>query len=1210
MPNRPFLHADIYDSNNPQLNARTFQRCKAKNDVAYEGRFREAFPTMWACAYELDKLVQAYGKGTGADLTPEHYAAVEEWVSMFVLYYSGIVNQETIHESEFVDEGDRTSEYDPDLWPALSGTFPGRADNPLKSVTLLRADDEERTVVGAYYPHLVFFPGRGRAAWRESPVLNNYLHGSSTKLSWARCYAEAAREPQDKADLADYLASVAETLGGAYGMALQRFCRSHNLSLPAGAGRFKDENPFAANAGWRRAIVEDAAVIMEAYPLARETVRNGVTERTYYLVQGLRIQAPWMSEKFGKGMPTPQLVRKRTDTEITINWAGREIPYRLKNLAKGDTFNENVVLLKDLFLEKPAYWCKQPEIESPEGPFAALVENFHKQEVNSHANQSRELRKLCPDTALILAPVNAEFIEHFGYPDEQNYYGSDQTHLAHKLKGVECVTVDEAVEGGVKEGARWKFLVTSRDGRERPILWSEMIEQSPKLANKSVAIWPPKVSADWRLYAIRSRGEKKKESGAWVLIDENGNYGRPESRSESENLSVLQDSEKPNRPVALMLYDAADQPRGVFFLKLQPNVSASDRDRAYLGIDFGTSNTCLAYAKERSASPQTLIFSLKPAWVWGRPQQDTAGFVPYEWHGRPFYSTVLLAPKDNLALSNKSGGEIRAADLFRVDIPVLHRELAGSLYTGGLEKSWNAYPDLKWDVEDENRAWRAFFLSLSLLYAHAELLFNKGGMKISKCIWTYPLAFGGGKDKLFKAEADTVLKNVQELCYGKRDNSAADLSDMINESEAIALSQGVGSEGSNYVDVFIDIGGGSTDIAVYGNGRFLVQDSVEVAGRAFFAFAEESVDPTHPYSKYESEGAKNFRENLHRLLHGTNGQFTKPSSPAGDGQAFTADMYKLDTFYSITIGNLPETAPDNKHSLTMGERKILDGPKGPSINNRSYQTYRSLLFYRHLISYGLLQACAAVLNDPELDPRFRLICSGNGWGFTLFAGLNKGGDTVRKAIKAEADRLLTSIKETLLQKLGAPVGEQEADAAHEKRRRCIEGLAVGEVKFLGRGAAKIAVAQGAAKKEPGPGSEGAATNGDGPDGDGPGLVCYAGLKLDPLKVNGQTISVDWLDQWATEVLLGRVTERDNGLNSVEFDRLSDDGQPCDPLLTVFVKPRDKWGEINSVVRKTGHYERNKVLAKSPVNQLLARVLYPRGDRHFFLENMAQQEKCE
>lgn len=1196
MPNRPFLHADIFDDNNPQLNARTFRKCEAKKTENLDGRFREAFPTMWAVAYELDKLVQAYGKeGNSDDLTPEHHAAVEEWVSMLVLYYSGAINPETVEEDQFKDEGDDMSDYDPDLWPALAGTFPGRTTSPLQSMTLLRADDDERTVVGAYYPRIVFFPSRGRSAWRQSMALRNYLRDGDPQLSWTKTFAETVREngAQDRADLIDYLARVAVTLGGAYGTAIAKFCRARGLNLPADVRPFDDENPFAPNARWKRAIVENAEEIMAAYPLVRETSINGVKERIYYLVQGMRTESPWMSKKFGRGMPSPQLVKRRTESEVSIGWAGREIPYMLKRTENGGDVNEKVQLLADLFLDKPAYWCKQPATDLADKPFASLIEGCHKREVNSHDNKSKLLRNLCENTALILAPINAKFIEHFGYIDELGHYGTDQPHSGRRLKGVECATADVSQEGEAKEGASWTFRVAGRDGRELPILWTEVIEQSPKLPNKSVALWPPKPSIDWRIYAIRSVGEKKRESGAWDLIDENGVVGASETKSESENISVLHDPQKPCRPVALMLRDDADQLRGVFFLKLQSNVGAPDKAR--LGVDFGTSNTCLAYTEDREdgvPAPQTLTFSLKPAWQWGQPQVDTAGFVPFEWHGKDFYSTVLLVPKNNMALGNRSSADIEARNLFQVDIPVLHKGLAESLYTGGLEKNWNAFPDLKWDVNDENKAWRAFFLSLSLLYAHAELLFNKG-MTVSKCFWTYPLAFSGGKDEAFKVEAHAVLRKVQELCYG---NAHTSESHGVNESEAIALSQNVEGEGNNYVDVFIDIGGGSTDIAVYGGGRFLVQDSVEVAGRAFFSFAEESVDPSHPYAKYNDKGAKNFRENLKKLLHGGTGEFTMPSRPTGEGQAFTADMYKLGIYYSLAIGNLPEDGTDNKHNLRLGEQKIIGPPF--TINTRSYQTYRSLMFYRHIISYALLQACAAVLNDPELDPRFRLVCSGNGWGLTLFAGLNRGPNTVPDAIKKEADYLMDRIKEALTNKVQNTNGgaKKTKDLEEERRRKRIAALAVSEVKLLDRKAAKTAVSHGAVKKNTKAGD--AAVR----------MVCYTGINLDPVKVNGQLVSVDWLRQWSTEELLKGVPDKHDGLKSIEFARLTENGKPCDPLLTVFVKPQDKWDEINSVIRKSDQYEDNKELTKSPVNQLLSRVLYPRGARHFFLENMARQEK--
>jgi len=99
---------------------------------------------MWASAYELDKLVQAYGVSQNlAGLTTEHREAVEEWVCMFVLYYAGVINEEIIDQREFVDREEVTSEYDPDLWPALANTYPPRAVKALSSMILLRMDDDD-----------------------------------------------------------------------------------------------------------------------------------------------------------------------------------------------------------------------------------------------------------------------------------------------------------------------------------------------------------------------------------------------------------------------------------------------------------------------------------------------------------------------------------------------------------------------------------------------------------------------------------------------------------------------------------------------------------------------------------------------------------------------------------------------------------------------------------------------------------------------------------------------------------------------------------------------------------------------------------------------------------------------------------------------------------------------------------------------------------
>ena len=110
----------------------------------YNPRFFETFPTAWASAYAFRKALEN-----------KEDAAVEEWATLFLLYYFGIV-----HLKEF-DQKTLQSDYDRDLWLAFHGTYPRISGEPdLQTIGILLTDHQ--TVVGAYYPQVVFFPSRGR----------------------------------------------------------------------------------------------------------------------------------------------------------------------------------------------------------------------------------------------------------------------------------------------------------------------------------------------------------------------------------------------------------------------------------------------------------------------------------------------------------------------------------------------------------------------------------------------------------------------------------------------------------------------------------------------------------------------------------------------------------------------------------------------------------------------------------------------------------------------------------------------------------------------------------------------------------------------------------------------------------------------------------------------------------------------------------------
>src|SRR5205085_714529 len=111
--------------------------------------------------------------------------------------------------------------------------------------------------------------------------------------------------------------------------------------------------------------------------------------------------------------------------------------------------------------------------------------------------------------------------------------------------------------------------------------------------------------------------------------------------------------------------------------------------------------------------------------------------------------------------------------------------------------------------------------------------------------------------------------------------------------------------------------------------------SIKVAGRTFFRFAEDN------FKGEEKAGASQFKKHLGSLLNDTDREF----SPKGL-------VVDLGTFYSLRINRLDDETFKEKELDIL--KKTMGSP--------SYQLYRTKLFFRHIIAYGLLQASAALVD--------------------------------------------------------------------------------------------------------------------------------------------------------------------------------------------------------------------------------------------------------
>lgn len=761
-------------------------------------------------------------------------------------------------------------------------------------------------------------------------------------------------------------------------------------------------------------------------------------------------------------------------------------------------------------------------------------------------------------------PVTEKFIEHF--PEAADIPNAITKNIASDSTGrVSTVT--------------WKFELLGKE-----ITWETAPVFSPDLTNGSVAIYPPQTSIKWHLYTAYGKGNKNK-GAYWNLIDERGREGQLIEIDDEEYVSVISGTDNtPNRPRYLMLTDSTGQSRGIFFLHGIADNGAPGNNQASLAVDFGTSNTCLAYSFENTS--EVLRFQMSPARVWGLKPRDSEialeefGFVPFDWSGeKGYFPTVLLTRKDDKELNHQlDPDKILLKHLVKVDIPGLHKKAETRFIQNDFARLWDAHANLKWQVgNNSSEPWRTLFLELLLLYAHAEMFFIHG-KKIDTYTFTFPLAFTQESRDGFHDRTQSVLRRMRGYCYGSQYDRTSPNNDFtyhshVNESSAIANAFKYGANKAT-MDVFMDIGGGSADFALRYNGEFVVLDSIRVAGRTFFQFGQRNFRPD-----LRLKNAGQFKKHLGKLLKNQDDEEFSFISNGG--------RVNLGVLYSLAINGL------NDNEFSTRENALLARKMG----DFSYQKYRTQLFFRHIIAYGLLQACAAAVdNKLKLSSGLNLVLSGNGWGLMLFADMSRRGNALRQ----EATNVLELMKRELLPTL------DEAERAY------LEPLKVFNLELLNSdnlSKAKTSVAKGALVT---PHANGNDTNNTTP---------YAGIDVENLQINDAApMHYRWHERWGLEEFKKKMRNpMMTGVGSASFDPPDDMERPMHPALGIFTLlgnpyssdadklPTDVWASMNSGVSSEINNIKGSVEG-TPINHFISEVMYTQDDNptRDFLDELAEQ----
>ncbi|MBA3240543.1 MAG: hypothetical protein H0T60_04880 [Acidobacteria bacterium] len=1142
-----FINKNIVGDGPSVSTARGFRAIK-KTDIGspvYDARYFETFPTVWASAYAFSRELGGNGGSAAADL------AVEEWATLFLLHFFGAVHLHAFSKTDLQNH----QLYDKDLWLALSGTYPEKSgdSNALDALHLLETD--AGTVVGAYYPETVFFPSRGRSAWRADGQMRAYLNESDpNSLSWARSRQELIATDHARDSFREHLESIAyyalptSMRPRLLNFVANEFPRSNRAPGDERPTREVDKHP----AHWPLFhLPPDPTQLLEAYPLRRQKDEGGYI---YYLVDKMPHTEPWMETMTYK----PYHYSSADSSSVTVQHGRKQTQCPLQ------LGLDEIVQLETLFLDERSapFWCDAP---TKTEAHVSLIHPLHRSEVaDPRVTQTDKV------FAAFLAPINDEFLRHF--PD----IAGDATAVS------KTVLTDPS---GKVVQVDWRFTLLGRsiNWRTRPIY-------SRDLKGSSLALYPPRTSKQWHLYAAYGIGDKNK-CGRWNLVDEHGVLGTALPVEEDEYVSVLQgDGSRPNRPRYLMLSDGEGdgQVRGVFFLAGLTDVSTQSVTEAQLAVDFGTSNTCLAF---RNGKSEVVKFKLSPERLWGtRPTKGEAaggalggalttapleqpGFVPFEWGGdKGYFPTVLLSRKFDPQLNESLlPAQLKLRHLFEVDIPGLHKGLEERLNEGTFNRLWEPHWNLKWEQKDsKSEPWRTLFLELLMLYAHTEIFFSHGA-KLDGYTFTFPLALSNPDG--FHQQAEDSVRRVRHYCYGTALTDAVPNYDgTIDESTAIALEIRLPDD-PDTIELFIDIGGGSTDYAVRYNNRLVVLDSVKVAGRTFFEFGEKNLKP-----ELELNGAVQFRRHLGKLIQGKEGAEFKIVNPD--------KRYGLGVAYSVGINALDDS------EFAKREAALLEQTMG----DFSYQQYRTQLFFRHVLAYGLLQVCAAVVHEKlSLASGINLVLSGNGWGLLLFADLSRKSDALRDEATFVLNLLTSQLKQTLA----------------EDERQYLDALKIFEMRLLNKkdlSTAKTSVALGALKK-----------NDAQPNGD-EFRRPFSGITVNGLRIDKSSpIAVRWWERWGLAEFRQKLNNTGLvNISKADFELPSDTEKPIDPVLGVFTLlgnfsgggedglPASTWKSMNHGVRDYVRGMQGKNVQGSPINHFLSNVLYAQDEREDFLDKLAEE----
>ncbi len=340
----------------------------------------------------------------------------------------------------------------------------------------------------------------------------------------------------------------------------------------------------------------------------------------------------------------------------------------------------------------------------------------------------------------------------------------------------------------------------------RDVTFERMYERSELVFNPeppSFEIWPDFEAPDWSEYYTYYDGPGRFYLEAYPRPDD-GKIQAEKLRQGEVGRAIGQTHQYPE---AILCHSVdGEQYLGLVPLRPPKEASAASSDSWTVGVDFGTSNTT-AYVSEAGEKARPVRFNDRLVPITEKSRRTlytTKNFLPASHQDVPFLTFFHDLPTGRNATPTRDIQVPQEGHVFYVDSPGDRDDLDPSM----------VHHDLKWSEKPADRARTKAFLEQIVLQVQAEAAANRAGD--IRWRYSYPSSFS-------KNQLDS-LQGTWKSIVGDAEQRSESLSTATYFLEAQGAPMVNGS-------VCVDIGGASTDVAIWQNNETLLQSSLRLAGR-------------------------------------------------------------------------------------------------------------------------------------------------------------------------------------------------------------------------------------------------------------------------------------------------------------------------------------------------------------------------------------------